>query len=111
MEVWPGAAVELVPALRKNVRSAPRAGIAVLIHPRISYTVSHIINEKEEVANGIIQAITMVLQGGMSITGASVSPSVTKAGLLTLLDMVITEGMDREVLTGDCSGLSSNASH
>lgn len=62
-EVWPGAAVELVPAWRKDVRSASRAGIAVLIHPTISYTVCHIINEKEEAVNGIIQVITIVIQG------------------------------------------------
>lgn len=44
----------------------------------------------------------------MKITGAYLSPSVTRAGLLPLLYMVITDGTGRDVLIGDLNARHSS---
>lgn len=64
MGEWPGAQLEYIPARRKDLVSAPRAGLAMLIHPDIAYYVGHVYNVRSTKSNGIIQAIKVALHGG-----------------------------------------------
>lgn len=100
-EAWPGAAAEVVPAWRKDTRSAPRAGIAMLIHPELEYNVRHVFNERDRESNGVIQAMKITIRGEMRMTGAYLSPTVTGTEMQPSLDEVIKEGVGGDLLIRD----------
>lgn len=69
--------MEIIPSKRKYARSAPRAGLVMLVRRGLTYCVRHVIDEGQKVANGVIQMMTVDIAGAVRLTGAYISPSVT----------------------------------
>lgn len=62
--------VEVVPSWRKDFRSAPRAGIAMLMRPGLQYYVRQIRNERKERSNGLFEVIEVERKRGTRISVA-----------------------------------------
>lgn len=100
-EVWPGAEIEELPAVKKGWNSAPRAGVDIAVQPGLNCVVRAVYNEHEEVNNKIVQAITVDLLHRARVKGAYISPNTSAAKLTDFLSDVITSGSGRDWLVGD----------
>lgn len=65
--------MELIASWRKDVTSAPRAGLAILIRPGLTYNVSHVYNEHDAHSNSVIQALTLNMGRTIRLTGVYMS--------------------------------------
>lgn len=52
--VWPGAKLEAIPSKRKEVRSAPRDGLAILVGPGLKYYVQFVRDDIEDETNDMV---------------------------------------------------------
>lgn len=100
-EAWPGMTVEEVPAVPKEWRAAPRAGIALTIQPGVNYAVYKVYSEKETSRNGLLQAINIELPKRIRLTGAYISTNNSAQAITNFLTDVITDGSGRDCLIGD----------
>lgn len=47
--------------------------------PEVDYAVTHVYNESEEQTNGVIQALSIELEGGRLITNTYISPGTSRS--------------------------------
>lgn len=67
-----------ISSVRKDIRSAPRVGVEIFVRPGWEYFVRQVTNEREEESNSVVQSLTIEMRGGVSLTGAYVSPCVSE---------------------------------
>lgn len=84
-EVWPGANIEEVPAVRRGWFTAPRVVFAFAIQPTVEYAITDIQHEREEGNNGMKQAVKVRLAGRMTMTGAYLSHKIYMAAFTNFL--------------------------
>lgn len=99
--VWSADKLEVISSLRKGVRAALRAGVAILVIPGLKNSVRHVRNEVEERTTGVVQKMEIELRGGVRITGAYLSPTVSVERTTFVLRGVIEYSTGHDVLMGD----------
>lgn len=110
-KAWPGAKMKAVPAARKDIRSAPRSGIAMMIRPGLKGYVRPVRNEMERESNSVIQLIMVELGEGVRITGAYLSPKVSGGKTEELMTMMGTEGGGKHVIMRNLTRGTSCGTH
>lgn len=99
-EAWPGAAIEEIPALRREWGGAPRAGIAIAIQPGIRYALKLVFNEEDEETNSTTPALAIEISLHVRLTGTYISPSMPRQALIQFLSVTIMEGSGRDCILG-----------
>lgn len=99
--LWPGAKFEAIPSIRKGVRFAPRAGPAMLIRDGVTHIIHFVRNEIEAETNGVLQMLTVEIQGRTRVTGAYFSPTVSGHKTEEVVKELIIDGTGQDVLVGD----------
>lgn len=98
---WPGAKIELIPSLGIGVRYAPRAGIAILARENLEYTVRFVRDDVGDGTNGVIQSLTLDLEGRKIVTGAYIFPNISGGKMEEVVRTIIRDGMGQDILAGD----------
>lgn len=100
-ESMPSDGIEDVPALRKTVTAVPRAGTAIKNRPGLIYSASHSYNDREASEKGVIEGISINLEGNMRITGAYIYPIVSGPEMKIFIHWLITGSRGRDILIPD----------
>lgn len=100
-ELWPGVNIEAILLSRKNVRSAPRVGMAVVIRLGLQYNLLHVYHKQDKTTNSVLQALSVKFAYGTRLAGTFLSPTTTGTKMTHVLNRNDSQKHGRELILGD----------
>lgn len=96
--------MEAIPSLRKDIRSATRPGLAILVRPVMDNSIQFVRDDREEVTKGVVQALMVEAGRGTRITGMYISPTVSGEMTEVIIRDAIRVSEGRDIILGELNG-------